>query len=348
MATQPNVVLSIVIPVYNEAENVSPLLEELVAILNGMQNPWEIVVVDDGSTDATINRLESWTARLSQIRIIPLARNFGQTAALSAGFDHARGDWIITLDGDRQNDPADIPRLYELCRREKLDVLSGWRRNRKDTWLTRRLPSQIANALISLLTGVKLHDYGCTLKVYRRKALEQLDLYGEMHRFIPALLSWSGARIGETVVTHRPRTAGKSKYGIGRTFRVLLDLITVKFLLSYSTKPIQVFGGLALLVFFVGMFSFIAVLYMKLYRHVDMTGNPFLYLVILCLLGSVQLISLGLLGEMLTRTYFTARGQKRYVLRTERDLTPLEPPPVFLEPEVSDDRKPSSGQDRSD
>ena len=247
MMIEPEV--SVVIPVYNEAENISPLLEELDSVLGRLEEASEIILVDDGSTDGTAAELESWRQRLSGLRVVTLARNFGQTAALSAGFDHARGHWVVTLDGDRQNDPADIPRLLEQCRREDLDVLSGWRKERKDPWLRRRVPSQIANALISLLTGVCLHDYGCTLKVYRREALRQLDLYGEMHRFIPALLSWSGARIGEAVVTHRPRQAGRSKYGLGRTCRVLLDLVTVKFLLSYSTKPIQVFGGLALLVF---------------------------------------------------------------------------------------------------
>lgn len=323
-----NVELSVVIPVYNEAENIAPLLEELEGVLGRLGQASELIVIDDGSTDGTAAELESWKRRLPSLRVVTLARNFGQTAALSAGFDNARGRWVITLDGDRQNDPADIPRLLEQCQKEGLDVLSGWRKERKDPWLSRRVPSQIANALISLLTGVHLHDYGCTLKVYRREALRELDLYGEMHRFIPALLSWSGARIGEAVVAHRPRQAGRSKYGLGRTCRVLLDLVTVKFLLSYSTKPIQVFGGLALLVFALAGGAFLAVVGMKVFQGTDMTGNPFLYLVILCLLGAVQLLSLGLLGEMMTRTYFSARGQKRYVVRRE----PANPPSRDSEP----------------
>ena len=236
--------LSIVIPVFNEEENIPILADEIRRALDPQGIAYEVIAVDDGSTDGSWSRLEAVRAADSRWILVALRRNFGQTAALSAGFDHARGEVIVPLDGDLQNDPADIPRLLALA--AEYDIVSGWRKNRQDRFLSRRLPSMLANWLISKVTGIRLHDYGCTLKAYRREVVEHLRLYGEMHRFIPAIASWMGITIVEVETHHRPRRFGRSKYGITRTVRVVLDLITVKFLLSFATKPIQVFGMLGM------------------------------------------------------------------------------------------------------
>ena len=232
---------SIVVPIYNEEDNISELYRAITSALDGTDTNYEIIMVDDGSIDGSFSALKEIAARDQRVKVIRFRRNFGQTAAMSAGFDAAAGDIIIPMDGDLQNDPADIPRLIDKLH-EGYDVVSGWRSERKDTFITRKIPSILANALISSLTGVHLHDYGCTLKAYRREVLDGINLYGEMHRFVPALASQVGAKVAEMPVNHRPRLHGTSKYGISRTLRVILDLMTVKFLLTYSTKPIQLFG----------------------------------------------------------------------------------------------------------
>ncbi len=305
--------LSIVIPVFNEEENVPLLAEEIRQALDPQGIAYEVVAVDDGSTDGTWTRLENVRARDPRWVLVGLRRNFGQTAAMSAGFDHARGDVIVTLDGDLQNDPADIPRLLALAK--DFDVVSGWRRRRQDPFLRRRLPSMLANWLISRVTGIRLHDYGCTLKAYRREVVEHLRLYGEMHRFIPAIASWMGISLTEVETHHRARRFGRSKYGIFRTLRVLLDLITVKFLLSFATKPIQVFGLLGICAagagFAIG--GYLSVL--KLAFGAQIGGRPLLFLGILLIVVGVQLIVMGLLGELLVRVYHESQRKPIYMVK---------------------------------
>ena len=313
MATDVRPMLSIVIPVFNEEENVPLLAEEIRQALDPQGIAYEVVAVDDGSTDGTWTRLENVRAQDPRWVLVGLRRNFGQTAAMSAGFDHARGDVIVTLDGDLQNDPADIPRLLALAK--DFDVVSGWRRRRQDPFLRRRLPSMLANWLISRVTGIRLHDYGCTLKAYRREVLEHLRLYGEMHRFIPAIASWMGISLTEVETHHRARRVGRSKYGIFRTLRVLLDLITVKFLLSFATKPIQVFGLLGICAagagFAIG--GYLSVL--KLAFGAQIGGRPLLFLGILLIVVGVQLIVMGLLGELLVRAYHESQRKPIYMVK---------------------------------
>jgi glycosyltransferase involved in cell wall biosynthesis len=314
--TMPNdLALSVVIPLYNEEESLPELHTALSREMEKLGLPYEILYVDDGSRDRSFEYLRMCQEKdPDHVRVIRFRRNFGQTAAIAAGFHHARGQVVVTLDADLQNDPKDIGRLLDLIR-EGYDVVSGWRLDRKDRWLTRKLPSYLANRLISRLTGVHLHDYGCTLKAYRKEVVDNLNLYGEMHRFIPALASWMGVRVGEIPVAHHPRRFGKSKYGLSRTIRVVLDLINVKFLLSYSTRPIQVFGGIGFLSFTGGLITEGAAILMKVYEKVDLTGNPLLYLGILLLFIGVQFVTLGLLGEMIIRTYHESRGKPIYVVR---------------------------------
>jgi len=305
--------LSIVIPIYNEDENIQILYEKLKEALDPIKKEYEIVFVDDGSTDRTLPILEEIQAKDKRIVVLSLRRNFGQTAAFAAGFDFARGDVIVTMDGDLQNDPADIPKLLELIKDN--DLVSGWRKKRKDPFFTRRLPSIIANWLISNVTGVKLHDYGCSLKAYRRDVIKNLKLYGEMHRFIPAVASWYGVRVAEVEVFHYPRLRGRSKYGISRTIKVVLDLITVKFLQSFSTKPIQFFGPVGMLSGFLG---FLILLYLsidKLFKGHDIGGRPLLLLGALLIIVGIQLIGMGLLGEMLVRVYHESQKKPIYVIK---------------------------------
>jgi len=305
--------LSIVVPVFNEEQNVPLLAEEIRLALDPHGIAYEVVAVDDGSTDGSWAQLESVRAQDPRWILVGLRRNFGQTAAMSAGFDHARGDVIVTLDGDLQNDPADIPRLLHLAKDH--DVVSGWRRHRQDPFLTRRLPSVLANWLISRVTGVRLHDYGCTLKAYRREVVEHLHLYGEMHRFIPAIASWMGISLVEVETRHRARRFGRSKYGLARTLRVILDLLTVKFLLSFATKPIQVFGLLGVGAAAVGcaIGGYLSVL--KLVFGVGIGGRPLLFLGVLLILVGVQLIVMGLLGEMLVRVYHESQRKPIYMVK---------------------------------
>lgn len=304
--------ISVVLPVYNEAANIERVHAELVGVMKQLKASWEIIYVDDGSTDGSREVLMEICREGT--RAIVLGRNFGQTAALSAGIDAARGGIVVTMDADGQNDPADIPRMLSFLG-EGYQVVSGWRTERKDALLARRVPSRAANAIIRFVTGVKLHDFGCTLKVYDRKVLENVRLYGEMHRFIPALASWIGAEVAEVKVKHRPRAGGKSKYGMGRTIRVLLDLLTVKFLLSYATRPIQVFGKLGLLCFLGAAASGALTVYDKIKTHEDMTGNPLLLLTVLLLVVGTQFVSLGLLGEISIRTYHESQNKPVYYVK---------------------------------
>ncbi|MFB0525191.1 MAG: glycosyltransferase family 2 protein [Phycisphaerae bacterium] len=317
--------VSVVVPVLNEQDNIGPLYEQITQALTPASaganlSPrrrgydYEIIFVDDGSSDNSLDVLSRLQKADDRVRIICFRKNFGQTAALSAGFNHAQGNIIVSIDADLQNDPADIPKMIDKLE-EGFDVVSGWRKKRHDKLITRLLPSKIGNWLISRITDVKLHDYGCTLKAYRKEILAETKLYGEMHRFIPALASWSGAKIAEMVVNHRPRTAGTAKYGLERILKVLLDLITVKFLLSFSTKPIQLFGGWGFLALFFGSVSGLAVILMKVLKGVDMTGNPLLYLTILLLVIGVQFILMGLLAELLVRTYHESQNRPTYVIK---------------------------------
>lgn len=305
--------LSVVIPVYNEEENVEPLIGEIEATLTMLGNHYEIVVVDDGSKDGTFAKLRAIRERLSQLKAVRLKRNFGQTAALAAGLAHAQGAVVILMDGDGQNDPADIPALVRKLD-DGNDLVAGWRHNRQDPFLNRRLPSMIANLLISFTTQVKLHDYGCTLKAMRRDVAKNLRLYGEMHRFIPAIAYERGARIAELKVNHRPRLRGKSKYGITRTLRVVLDLLTVKFLSSYSTRPSHVFGpiglGSGLLGFVIGLYLSVQ----KVFFGQDIGARPLLLLAILLIFIGFQFVTMGLLGEMLARTYHESQDRPVYVV----------------------------------
>jgi len=305
--------LSVVVPLYNEEENIQLLHEQLKKSLDPLSQEYEILFVDDGSTDHTLSLLEKIQADDKRVIVLSLRRNFGQTAAFAAGFDFARGDVVVTMDGDLQNDPADIPKLIEMIKDN--DLVSGWRKKRKDPFFTRRLPSIIANWLISKVTGVKLHDYGCSLKAYRREVIKNLKLYGEMHRFIPAVASWYGVRVAEVETVHHPRLRGKSKYGISRTVKVVLDLITVKFLQSFSTKPIQFFGPVGVLS---GIFGFLILLYLtidKIFFGNPIGGRPLILLGALLIIVGIQLIGMGLLGEMLVRVYHESQRKPIYVLK---------------------------------
>jgi glycosyltransferase involved in cell wall biosynthesis len=305
--------LSIVIPVFNEEENIPILADEIRRALEPQGIAYEVIAVDDGSTDGSWSRLEAVRAADPRWILVALRRNFGQTAALSAGFDHARGEVIVPLDGDLQNDPADIPRLLALA--TEYDIVSGWRKNRQDRLLSRRLPSLLANWLISKVTGIRLHDYGCTLKAYRREVVEHLHLYGEMHRFIPAIASWMGITIVEVETHHRPRRFGRSKYGITRTVRVVLDLITVKFLLSFATKPIQVFGMLGMGAVGTGVAIGAYLTALKLFLGAQIGGRPLLFLAVLLIVVGVQFVVMGLLGEMLVRVYHESQRKPIYMVK---------------------------------
>ena len=305
--------VSVVVPLLNEQDNIGPLYEQITQTLTDVYD-YEIIFVDDGSSDNSFNVLTKLQKADAGMRVICFRKNFGQTAALSAGFAHARGKVIVAIDADLQNDPADIPEMLAKLD-EGFDVVSGWRKKRHDNAITRLLPSKIANWLIAKITGVKLHDFGCTLKVYRREVLAEIKLYGEMHRFIPALASWSGARIAEMVVNHRPRTAGTAKYGLGRTLKVILDLITVKFLGSYSTKPIYIFGGMGLISGLGAIASGLVVIFQKFAYNFPMNRNPLLVLTALLIATTIQFILMGLLAELLVRTYHESQNRPTYVIK---------------------------------
>lgn len=306
--------VSIVIPLYNEVDNIPALYTSLKSVLDEMNRSYEIIVVDDGSTDGSFELLDELHENDESLTVIRFRRNFGQTAAFSAGFAHAEGDVIITMDADLQNDPADIPKLLEVID-DGHDVVSGWRIDRQDPFITRRLPSMAANRLISVTTGVHLHDYGCSLKAYRQDVVKGINLYGEMHRFIPAIASWLGVSIAEVPVNHRPRVHGRSKYGLSRTLKVLLDLITVRFLLSYSTRPIHIFGGLGMLAFGAGTVIGLYLSFIRLIMHENIGGRPLLMLAVLLIVVGVQLVVMGLLGELIVRTYHEAQSKPIYAVR---------------------------------
>lgn len=306
--------ISILIPVYNEEENLFPLSEKLTHTLKKVGRPYEIIFIDDGSTDSSLDTLIEISKKFPNIKIISLSRNFGQTAALSAGIDFSSGDILIPMDGDLQNDPEDITILLKKLE-EGYDVVSGWRKERKDPLLKRRLPSIIANKIISLIGGVRLHDYGCTLKAYRRDILKNIKLYGEMHRFIPIYAQWVGARVTEVPVRHHPRVSGRSKYGLSRIFKVILDLMVVKFLLSYSQKPIYVFGGIGILIIIGAFLSGIYAIYLKIFKGVSFILTPLpLLCVLLLMLGSLSIL-MGFLAEILTRTYYESQGKPIYHIK---------------------------------
>jgi glycosyltransferase involved in cell wall biosynthesis len=309
--------LSIVIPVHNEAPSLPALHRELTDTLTAWGRPYEVIAVDDGSTDDSFEILAGLQAIDPRWRVIRFRRNFGQTAAFAAGFDHARGGIIVTSDGDRQNDPRDIPAMVALLERGH-DIVCGWRKERKDPFVSRRLPSMIANGLISAVTGVHLHDYGCSLKAFRSEVVKPMKLYGEMHRFLPAIASEQGVSIAEMVVHHRAREHGASKYGIGRTIRVVLDLLTVKFLLSYSTRPLQIFGLIGFVMGLLGTVISGWLAYQRLVGAESLSNRPLLLLGILLISTGFQLITLGLLAELQARTYHESQNKPTYVIREIR------------------------------
>ena len=308
--------ISVVIPLFNEVESVRALLDELFGELAKLGRSYEVICVDDGSRDGTFAELARIAAQRRELRVIRFRLNFGQTAAMSAGIESARGDVIVPMDGDLQNDPADIGKLLGQLDAGS-DVVSGWRRNRQDREFGRKLPSRIANRLISSISGVRLHDYGCSLKAYRRDVLRDVKLYGEMHRFIPIYASWQGARVSELVVNHRTRRAGRSKYGFSRTFKVVLDLMVVKFLASFATKPIYVFGGFGLVSFACALGAFLWALYYKLAGLKDFVQTPLpLVTVMFTLVGALSLL-MGLLAELVIRTYYESQDKRPYLVAEE-------------------------------
>ncbi|NWG21495.1 MAG: glycosyltransferase family 2 protein [Chloroflexi bacterium] len=308
--------LSVVVPVYNEEESIPHLHQRLTAELEKLGITYEIIAVDDGSRDRSFSLLSDLARHDRRWRVVRFRRNFGQTAAFSAGFDRARGDVVVTIDADLQNDPADIGALLEKIG-EGYDVVSGWRERRQDPFLNRRLPSMIANRLISWATGVYLHDYGCSLKAYRLDVVRGIRLYGELHRFIPAIASWQGVAVAELPVHHEARRFGKSKYGISRTVRVVLDLLTVRFLLSYGTRPMQIFGLLGLLASSLGVAIGAYLSWIKLVYGAAIADRPLLLLAVLLIVLGVQFVSLGLIGELIVRTYYETQAKPIYVVREE-------------------------------
>lgn len=327
--------LSVVIPLFNEEDNVQPLLDELFASLEALGRSHEVIAVDDGSRDGTWGALEQAAARRPALRVLRFRRNLGQTAAMSAGIDAARGAVIVPMDGDLQNDPADISQLLQRLEgklpgqpAEPVDVVSGWRRNRQDREFGRKLPSRIANWLISVVSGLRLHDYGCSLKAYRRDVLHGVRLYGEMHRFIPVYASWQGARVAELVVNHRARHAGRSKYGLGRTGKVLLDLLVVKFLASYTTKPIYLFGGFGLVSLGLAVACGAAAVVYKLLGLKDLVQTPLPLLAVAFALAGLLALLMGLLAELVIRTYYESQEKRPYQVVAELNAPRTAPAPV--------------------
>jgi dolichol-phosphate mannosyltransferase len=316
-------VLSVIVPAKNEELNLPVLVDRLFPVLRGMNRPFEVIVVNDGSTDGSLRVLRALAASHPELRVIDLARNYGQTAAMMAGFDHARGDIIVPIDADLQNDPADIPLLLAKLE-EGYDVVSGWRKDRRDAAIRRNFVSRAANAVISHLSGVRLHDYGCTLKAYRRDVIGPVRLYGEMHRFVPIYASWYGARIAEIQVNHSPRLHGKSNYGLERILKVVLDLIVVRFLDRWIGKPIYIFGGFGALWFVVAAISAAYMLYLKFFGNLSMIQTPLPLLVVMSIMMGVMSICIGLVAEIVVRTYFESQGKSIY---HTRELINLDRPP---------------------
>jgi glycosyltransferase involved in cell wall biosynthesis len=306
--------ISVFLPVYNEEPNLRPLHAKLDEALRRLGRTAEIIYVDDGSNDGSLEILRGLARIDPRVRVVALRRNYGQTAAMAAGIDAATGRVLIPMDADLQNDPADIVRLLEKLD-EGYDVVSGWRKNRQDTLVTRKIPSMIANRIISWIGGVPLHDYGCSLKAYRRESLEDVRLYGEMHRFIPIYASWAGARVTEIPVEHHPRTMGKSKYGLSRTLKVVLDLMTIKFMASYQTKPIYVFGTFGIFAFIISMLAGLYAVFLKIFHRADFVQTPLPILAIVMFAVGVQFLLMGLLAEMLVRTYHESQAKRIYAVR---------------------------------
>ena len=321
--------LTVVIPIRNESPNIRPLYDELMTTLAATGRRFEVIVVDDGSTDDSFAQLAALQTADPRLRVIQFRKNFGQTAAFAAGFAHARGRLVVTSDGDLQNDPRDIESMVQRLDRDGLDIVAGWRRRRQDTFVNRRLPSIIANWIISRATGVALHDYGCSLKVFRAEVVKHMRLYGEMHRFLPAIASEQGVRIAEVEVNHRARRAGTTKYGIGRTIRVVLDLATVKFLLNYSTRPLQIFGLLGLLSGGLGAILMAYLGWVRLVDHQSIADRPLLLLSVLLVFTGVQLVTFGLLAELMARTYYESQNKATYVIREIRQSEPSADPPAL-------------------
>jgi glycosyltransferase involved in cell wall biosynthesis len=316
--------LSVVIPVFNEVDNLPLLFDALHAALDSLPHPWEVIFVDDGSQDGSVQILQRLAGQDAEhVRVVILRRNFGQTAAIAAGIDHARGDILVLLDADLQNDPADIPLLLQKLD-EGYDVVSGWRKNRKDTFLTRTLPSRIANGLISWVTGVHLHDYGCTLKAYRREVLGGFRLYGEMHRFIPVYAYAAGAKITEMPVRHHPRRYGKTKYGLERTLKVILDLLTVRFLLSYFHKPIYLFGGTGIGLMLISAATILFLMIRRLAFGISPFTSPFFQMSAMFFILGFQSILMGLIAEMLVRTYYESQRKPTYRVLELLNIPPSE------------------------
>jgi glycosyltransferase involved in cell wall biosynthesis len=332
MQNEETLAYSVVVPFHNEQESIAPLYLKITEVMGAVGQPYEMVFVDDGSSDDTCKILQEIFEHDSRVHVIQLRRNFGQTAALKAGFDFARGDVILSMDGDLQHDPAEIPLFLEKIK-EGYDIVTGWRVARCDAWLTRQLPSRVANWLLAKLLGMKVHDFGTTFKAYRRDVLSEIQLYGELHRFIPALASWSGAKIAEVPIKNLPRANGRSHYGLGRTTRVLLDLFSVKFLLSYSTRPLQFFGLFGLTGIGAGLAISVFLLAKKILSHEALMTQhgPLLLLGIALIVSGIQFLSIGLLGEILTRTYYETQRKPIYAVREVKShraqrAGPAEPP----------------------
>jgi glycosyltransferase involved in cell wall biosynthesis len=318
--------LSVVVPIYNERDNIDLLHRSLTSALDPYGRPYELIFVNDGSRDGSSEKLEALARRDSRVKVVEFRRNYGQTAAMQAGIQHASHDYVVTIDGDLQNDPTDIPVMVAKLE-EGYDLVHGWRKHRQDALVNRKLPSKLANWLISRVTGFPVHDLGCTLKVIRREIAQELQLYGEMHRFIPILAHWHGARCVEVETKHHPRRFGTTKYGIGRTLRVVLDLMTVQFLTKYSVSPMKLFGGLGFASLAGGIAAAVATVGMKIVGNVDMTGNPLLLASVLGTVVGMQFFVLGLLGEVCSRIYYACRGQTSYTVRrlVNFDETPALP-----------------------
>jgi glycosyltransferase involved in cell wall biosynthesis len=311
--------ISLTIPIYNEAASIPTLIARVTASLSSLGQPWELILVNDGSTDESATLLDEAAEKNPFVKVIHFRRNFGQTAAMMAGFNFASGDIIIPMDGDLQNDPDDIPLLLaELDR--GFDVCSGWRRNRQDNHLARTLPSILANRLISAISGVRLHDYGCTLKAYRANVLKGVKLYGEMHRFVPIYASWQGAKVTEIPVQHHPRKFGKSNYGLERTVKVVLDLIVVKFLSRYAQKPMYVFGGFGVLSLLLGFIAAVVAMYLKFFRDISLIQTPLLLMSLTAGMVGVMCILMGLLAELITRTYHESQDKPVYLIRATKNI----------------------------
>jgi len=311
--------ISVIVPIYNEVENLITLHERVTTVLRRLNQPWELILVNDGSTDGSQSVLDELAAQDSAVKVVSFRRNFGQTAAMMAGVDHADGSIIIPMDGDLQNDPDDIPRLLAKLD-EGYDVVSGWRKDRKDNPIKRNLISRLANRLISGISGVHLHDYGCSLKAYRRDVIKGVKLYGEMHRFIPIYASWFGARIIEIPVTHHPRQYGRSKYGMNRVIKVVFDLLVVKFLSKYSETPMYVFGGAGVVSLLISLLSGIWAIYLKFFENTSFISTPLPLLVVLTAITGCMCILMGLLAEIVMRTYYEAQGKSVYLIGETRNL----------------------------